>query len=76
MLLNCRHLPNWTVQSGSILPVMEGDPLTPDLPSVAGMYRISEQEANLPQIPVLPISYGAAEKLMKLVNDLQYSCYL
>ena len=41
-----------------------GDPLTPHLPSIAGMYRRPRNESNLPSIPAQPISYEDALKLL------------
>lgn len=44
----------------------EGDPATPGLPSVPGVWRLPEDEvlALLPTIPVLPIGYGDAQQLL------------
>jgi len=41
-----------------------GDPLTPHLPSIAGMYRRPRNESNLPSIPAQPISYEDALNLL------------
>jgi len=41
-----------------------GDPLTPHLPSIEGMYRRPRNESNLPSIPAQPISYGDALNLL------------
>lgn len=41
-----------------------GDPLTPHLPSITGMYRRPRNESNLPSIPAQPISYEDALNLL------------
>ena len=60
-------LPKTGVQRGSILKV-RGDPLTPGLPSIDGVYRIPQEKAILPKIPATPISYDDAEKILKLME--------
>ncbi|CAB4001426.1 N-acetylated-alpha-linked acidic dipeptidase 2-like, partial [Paramuricea clavata] len=60
-------LPKTGVQSGSILDGY-GDPLTPGLPSVDGVFRIPEDKANLPKIPATPMSYGEAVELLKIME--------
>ncbi len=55
------------VQSGSVLdmPTYPGDPQTPGRPSVPGAERIPRSEAEtILDIPVLPISYGNAERIL------------
>jgi hypothetical protein len=44
---------------------MEGDPLTPELPSTEGMSRLNQDDANLPNIPTISLSYKDAEEFMK-----------
>lgn len=57
-------LPKTGVQSGSIA-TNPGDPLTPGLPSVEGVFRIPEEKAGLPKIPAVPMPYGDAVRLFK-----------
>ena len=46
--------------------VAPGDPLTPGKPSVPGVPRLKMEEAdNLTRIPVQPISYGDARRLLE-----------
>ena len=43
-----------------------GDPLTPNLPSLDGIYRKSVKDIkNLPPILIQPISYGTARYLLE-----------
>jgi len=59
--------PETSGQRGSVLYLFDypGDPLTPGAPAVAGTPRLRyEQATNLPRIPVQPISYGDAHKLL------------
>lgn len=59
--------PEESAQRGSVMYLFEypGDPLTPGTPSVPGTPRLRyEQATNLPRIPVQPISYGDARKLL------------
>lgn len=60
--------PESSGQRGSVqfLFVHPGDPLTPGTPAVAGTPRLKKEEAtNLPHIPVQPISYGDARRLLQ-----------
>jgi hypothetical protein len=50
------------------LRYMFGDPLTPDLPSIPGMYRRPLNETGLPSIPSQPISYKDAMFLLSKMN--------
>ena len=55
------------VQRGSVLYIFRypGDPTTPDGPSVPGAPRIEAAQAtNMTRVPVLPISYADAERLL------------
>ena len=53
------------VQRGSVLN-STGDPSTPDGPSLAGVPRVAEDSMEgTSRIPVLPIGYGAAAKLLE-----------
>ncbi|HLL74874.1 MAG TPA: M28 family metallopeptidase [Pyrinomonadaceae bacterium] len=59
--------PEGSAQRGSVLYIFQhpGDPLTPGTPSITGTPRLTrEQATNLPRIPVQPISYGDARKLL------------
>lgn len=60
--------PSRGVQSGSVMdmPTYPGDPQTPGRPSVPGAERIPRAEAEtILDIPVLPISYGNAEHILR-----------
>jgi N-acetylated-alpha-linked acidic dipeptidase len=60
--------PETSAQRGSVEYLFEypGDPLTPGQPSIAGTPRIRQEDAaNLPHIPVQPISYGDARRLLE-----------
>jgi len=46
------------------LKQFSGDPLTPHLPSIAGMYRRPRNETHFPNIPAQPISYEDALYLL------------
>lgn len=59
------------VQRGSIYND-NGDPTTPDYPSLPGAKRIPLARTSLPRIPVIPISYrNAAELLRDLRSNLR-----
>lgn len=62
----------WTgIQRGSYLdvPIYPGDPLTPFKPSIPGVDRIAMQDApTIQKIPVQPISYGEALKLLRHIK--------
>jgi N-acetylated-alpha-linked acidic dipeptidase len=52
-----------SIQYGFIYP---GDPLTPGTPAIPGTPRIRQDQAlSLPKLPVQPISYGDARKLLE-----------
>ncbi|XP_032228690.2 glutamate carboxypeptidase 2 [Nematostella vectensis] len=54
-------LPSTGAQRGSIYTGKGiGDPLTPGLPSIPGMYRRPYSQSELPAIPAHPMSYGDA----------------
>jgi N-acetylated-alpha-linked acidic dipeptidase len=60
--------PASSAQRGSVQYLFEypGDPLTPGRPSIPGVPRLKIQEAtDLTRIPVQPISYGEARKLLE-----------
>ena len=57
-----------SAQRGSVadMPVFPGDPLTPGMGSVPGTPRLGRDEApTLTKIPVMPISWGDAEPLLR-----------
>ena len=61
-------LPPSGVQRGSLL-VIDGDPLTPGIPAIPGVYRRSYEEVveegGAPSIPVQPLSYEDAIHFMR-----------
>ena len=60
--------PESSAQRGSVqfLFIYPGDPLTPGTPAIPGTPRLKKEEAtNLPRIPVQPISYGDARRLLQ-----------
>jgi N-acetylated-alpha-linked acidic dipeptidase len=46
----------------------EGDPLSPGWASISGAKRLKPEEVALPKIPVLPISYRSAERILNLIK--------
>ncbi len=63
--------PPQSAQRGSVQYLFEypGDPLTPGTPSIPGTPRIKMEEAtNLTRLPVQPISYGEAAKLLEALR--------
>merc|ERR1711936_412056 len=68
---NTFWMPGTAVQRGS-LALADGDPLTPNWPSMANAYRLDEEDrqAYLPKIPVQPIGYTDAEQILnKMAGD-------
>ena len=60
--------PLGSAQRGSVQYLFQypGDPLTPGRPSIPGQSRLKQEEAHdLPRIPVQPISYGDARKVLE-----------
>lgn len=60
--------PETSAQRGSVEYLFEypGDPLTPGQPSTPATTRIKQEDAtNMPHIPVQPISYGDARRLLE-----------
>jgi N-acetylated-alpha-linked acidic dipeptidase len=60
--------PETSAQRGSVqyLFIHPGDPLTPGAPAIPGTPRLKQSEAtNLTKLPVQPISYGDARKLLE-----------
>ncbi len=53
------------IQRGSILTLAwPGDPLTPGVPATRDATRLEIDSVDLPKIPVQPIGYGAAGRIM------------
>jgi N-acetylated-alpha-linked acidic dipeptidase len=68
---NGRWRPWEGIQRGSFLdvPIYPGDPLTPFEPSIPGVERLAlEDAATIQKIPVQPISYGEALKILRHVE--------
>ncbi|HEV7905808.1 MAG TPA: M28 family metallopeptidase, partial [Pyrinomonadaceae bacterium] len=61
--------PETSAQRGSVLYLFQypGDPLTPGKPAIAGTPRLKQDDPtlNIPRIPVQPISYGDARRLLE-----------
>jgi N-acetylated-alpha-linked acidic dipeptidase len=55
------------IQRGSILNV-NGDPTTPGYASVPGAHRVPEESLPVPRIPVIPMSYGNAQRLLERIG--------
>jgi N-acetylated-alpha-linked acidic dipeptidase len=65
------YRPDTGVQRGSVMdmPIHPGDPLTPGWGAVKEARRIPREDAEvLMKIPVLPISYGDAQPLLKALG--------
>ena len=63
--------PALSAQRGSVQYIFEapGDPLTPGRPSIPGEPRLHmTQIKGVPRIPVQPISYGAARRLLEILR--------
>ncbi|HKI86839.1 MAG TPA: M28 family peptidase, partial [Thermoanaerobaculia bacterium] len=53
------------IQRGSILTLpYQGDPLTPFIAATRDAKRLDPSQVDLPRIPVQPIGWGAAEKIL------------
>lgn len=62
------YRPSWSVQRGTVSALWRytGDPLTPGMAAVSGAPRLDPAEAAiLPRIPVVPISYAEAGRLLE-----------
>lgn len=64
---------NWrppdAIMRRSILTLpYDGDPLSPGWASVPGAKRLKPEEVDLPKIPVVPISYRSAERILNLMS--------
>jgi N-acetylated-alpha-linked acidic dipeptidase len=55
--------PPFGIQRGSILNV-NGDPTTPGYASLPGARRVPEDSLPVPHIPVVPMGYGNAQKIL------------
>jgi N-acetylated-alpha-linked acidic dipeptidase len=62
--------PAWGVQYGSVMNMI-GDPSTPGYPSRPGARRIPLDSMNVPRIPVIPIGYGNAQELLRLLEGAE-----
>ncbi|GMF48727.1 unnamed protein product [Phytophthora fragariaefolia] len=61
------YRPEDSFQRGSVnyIPLYSGDPMTPGWASVEGASRLSYEEVtNIPRVPVLPLSYGQARRIL------------
>ena len=61
----------WGAQRGSVadMPLFPGDPLTPGVGAVKGAKRLDLKSApTLTKIPVMPISYGDAQPLLRALG--------
>ncbi|PVD37111.1 hypothetical protein C0Q70_04105 [Pomacea canaliculata] len=58
-------LPGDAVVRSSVRYWMSGDPLTPDYPSVDDLPRLSNSQDFLTSLPVFPVSYNDAKRLMQ-----------
>lgn len=61
---NSYFMPPTAAQFGTT-KLVDGDPLTPFYPAVESAFRIPEEEAPIPKIPVQPISYHDAFQLLR-----------
>jgi len=61
--------PETSAQRGSVMYIFQypGDPLTPGTPATTGTTRLKQDDPtlNIPRIPVQPISYGDARRLLE-----------
>ncbi|XP_002730755.2 N-acetylated-alpha-linked acidic dipeptidase 2-like [Saccoglossus kowalevskii] len=64
------YLPETGVQRGSTFKDAM-DPLTPGYPATAFAYRIDDNEAALPKIPVHPISYADAKEILRRMQGVE-----
>lgn len=55
------------IQRGSVLNP-DGDPTTPGYASLPGAHRVPFDSLDVPHIPVVPIGYGNAEKILSLLT--------
>ncbi|KAG1709935.1 hypothetical protein DVH05_016949 [Phytophthora capsici] len=65
------YRPEDSFQRGSVnyIPLYSGDPMTPGWASVEGASRLTyEQVTNIPRVPVLPLSYGQARRILNVLG--------
>ena len=62
--------PETGVQRGSVFND-NGDPTTPDYPSLPGAKRLPLDQTSLPRIPVIPASYANAAELLRDIRGGQ-----
>jgi N-acetylated-alpha-linked acidic dipeptidase len=55
------------IQRGSMMN-QNGDPTTPGWSSIAGARRVPEDSLDLPRIPIIPMSYGNARRMLELIE--------
>lgn len=58
-------------QRGSVLNALGGDPGSPTWPSTPGARRLAESELAVPRIPVVPLGYANAAKLLQPLRGLE-----
>lgn len=60
-----------SIQRGSILTLnYAGDPLTPFTPATKDATRLDPEEVDLPKIPVQPVGWAAAEKVLSRMDGV------
>ncbi len=59
--------PSGGIQRGSLLNA-NGDPTTPGYASVEGAPRVPEESLLIPHLPVIPMSYGNARRVLELLG--------
>ncbi|CAK8692129.1 unnamed protein product [Clavelina lepadiformis] len=64
------YLPPTGAQRGTLW-VENGDPRTPNYPSISSAWHMSEMEIPLPKIPVTPIGYGDAWKYLEKLGGAE-----
>jgi N-acetylated-alpha-linked acidic dipeptidase len=61
-----------TIQRGSVLTLpWQGDPLTPFAPATRGARRLDPADVPLPRIPVQPVGWGAAARILERMTGAQ-----
>jgi N-acetylated-alpha-linked acidic dipeptidase len=55
------------IQRGSMMN-QNGDPTTPSWSSIVGARRVPEDSLDLPHIPIIPMSYGNARRMLELLE--------
>ena len=62
-------IPKDTIRRDSLIWNGLGDPLTPGYPATSYAYRLPISSISLPQIPVQPISYLSANRILSLLSQ-------